>query len=150
MNATNDPAVTTEGLVDQARALKAAIAKQSENLKLIEGKLIELGAGKYAGTDGVTVTVVAPSAEKPGAISYGWPEAEDEERAEEIEAVIRKLTGDHFGKLFARHVRYLPVEGFTAVASAVLTPGKARSVVEICARQGRATSGKAGYVLYPK
>lgn len=150
-SATVDPAESIEGLVDQAITLKEAIARQAEQLKVIEGKIIDRGAGKYAGHDGRTVTVVGAQDSKPGTISFGWPKVDGEESADDAEATIRKLCGaEHFAKLFKREVIFSAVEGFPSIAGALLTPARARDLVAMCTHQGRATSGKSAYLLYGK
>ena len=143
MPATPDP-TPTEILISRAFALRARIAELELELTKDETEIIALGKGKHTGAEpGHVVTVVAATPGSTGAVTYKQLAADQEEEA-------RKLAGVRFGSLFDRHVIYTPREGFVAIAGAVLTPARARALVQLCEVPGKSFSGKRAYVLWPK
>lgn len=109
---------TIEALVDEGRALKARIAADGDRLKEISVELVTLGSGTYEGSNGSKATVVVPSPSlKP--------------TSEAVEKYREEL-GPVFKKLFDAVTTYKPVKAFREVAGALLTPAKARKIVEAC------------------
>lgn len=105
-------------LVREARQIKARQETDAGRLKEICAHLVEQGAGEYEGGDGSKAVVVCPS-----------PKLKvDSKRLEELQ----KLAGESFAKLFDKVVSFKPAKGFREVAAAVLTPARARKIVEAC------------------
>lgn len=143
MPATPEP-TPTEILISSAFAMRAEIAKRQLELDQAEADIIALGKGKHTGAEpGHVVTVVAATPASTGAVTYKPLPPEHEEAA-------RKLAGVRFGSLFDRQVIYTPREGFAAIAGAVLTPARARDLVQFCEVPGKLNPGKRSYLLWPK
>lgn len=123
----------------------------------VEDALIARGAGKHSGDNpDQVVTVVAAIAGHPGKVGYqliaeavkGETPAAFLERQAKLERQARELADTEFGALFDRRVIYTPCTGFADVAPKLLTPAKARDLVALCAREGKAYAGQKAQVRY--
>lgn len=139
-----DPAATPVAIVDSLFALNAQLIKLGADFEQQKALLIAQGKGKYAGTDGRELTVVEPTEGKPGTLSVCYVLDSDE-----AEDMARKLAGDDFTSLFERRVIHLPCEGFEHVVPKLLTPAKARDLLQICRRESTqgASAPKKGYII---
>ena len=148
--ATAAKAPTPTRLVAEGLRLIAERDQRIAELRAIDEQLIALGAGRYIadGTDThgtfKVVTVVGAVPGSVGAASYALRSKEDEERA-------RELAGDDdFKKLFDRTVFYRPCAGFADVTPKILTPAKARDLLQLCYVPGAPISGKRAHVRWPQ
>lgn len=150
MAAKQKPAepVPTAQLIDALYTLRAERDGLSEEIAAIELQVIERGPGKHTGEgEGHEVTVVAAVPGRPGKVFYTLDD-KDPDKLKAMEAKARELAGEEFGNLFDRHVSYTPCEGFEAVAPKLLTPAKARDLLALCAREGKAYAGARAYLKY--
>ncbi|MEQ1862223.1 MAG: hypothetical protein ABMA13_20085 [Chthoniobacteraceae bacterium] len=133
------PPPTTTHLCAQRATLLASIDELKASLGRIDEQLIALGAGRYADDSGQHVfTVVAASLGSPGKVTFAL--------TAEHETLARELAGDAFPDLFARLVTYEPKDGFADRCDVVLTPAKARKLIDLCTVIGKPTSAKAAHV----
>ncbi len=121
--------------------IDAALQEKSKRLAEIDEELIKLGAGRYRDDDGRTATVVAGVAPTVSPDQYRLDSEEDESTA-------RKIAGDLFPKLFERIVYHIPREGFASIANAVLTPARARDVIDLCRIPGTLGGGRRAHVRW--
>ena len=127
-------------LVGEGLQLRNQIAGLLAELQIVQNKLIALGAGNYCDDRNNECTVVAATESKTGAICYVLPD--------DGEAKARELASDSFGDLFDRKVIFTPCQGFELVAPKLLTPAKARDIVNLCLVPGKTIQGKAAYVKW--
>jgi hypothetical protein len=141
-------------LVSTILDLDAEIAALEEKRKVAADALIALGEGEYLDKTGERrLLVIVPSAPKPTFELYpkkaledfcekaGVKKATNEQVAaffEAREAGARKLAGIAFGELFNRLVTYSPVKGFADIVPKLLTPAKARNLLDFCRVHGEA------------
>jgi hypothetical protein len=151
-----DAAPSSAKLVSTVLDLDAEIATLQERRKLAADSLIALGAGKYLDTSGErAVSVIMPEApaakfelyskealaaflEKVGAKKPTPAQAEAFFKGREEGA--RELAGITFGKLFVRRVSFVTVKGFADIVPKLLTPAKARDLLDFCRIQAQAAT----------
>lgn len=105
-----------EAQVTRGHQIKAQIKDLTAELKGIEAELLEAGGGEDA--DGRKATVIEATT------TLAEPE--------DIEAA-KALAGDEaFKKLFEKSTSHKPVKSFREIAQALLTPAKARKLIELC------------------
>lgn len=123
--------------------IDAALKEKSERLAKIEEELLALGAGRYCDDDGHTATVMAAITATMSPDKFRLKSDEDEKKA-------RDIAGSLFSKLFQRIVYHVPREGFSGIAQAMLTPAKARDVIDLCRIPGELAGGRRAHVRWNK
>lgn len=127
-------------LVAAGLRLRAQRDELLNQLAVVEAELIALGAGRYRDEENHTCLVIAATAESLGPDSY-FLKSQDEDDA-------RTLALDSFPKVFDRHIRYTPCEGFANVVPKLFTPAKARDLLALCFVPGKTTPGKRAYLRW--
>ncbi len=113
-------ATEIKSLVSQGAKLDREIKDKADELKRVKALLVSLSPGDYQGEQGEVAKVILPSPAikpPPGAIGQARTIISDP---------------DIFKKLFDRIITYKPVANFRSVIAAVLTPAKAKSVIQLC------------------
>lgn len=128
--------------VDECLKLRAKIESLKAELKAAENKLIESGPGRYQNEEGEICVVVSATQERTAECSYAIPDGDSPLDA------AKNIAGDSFAKLFERKITYDPCEGFASVVPKLLTPARARAMLELCVIPGNVTSAKRAYVKY--
>lgn len=136
------PSVTVSPLVAEAKALMKQRDELHAKILLLEGRIINLGAGTYSDGAGSNCQVIGASAGSVGDPTY--------QLANESEEDARKLAAGKFSDLFDRHVYFTPCKGFVDVAPKLLTPAKARDLIALCYVPGSISSGRRAYIKWSK
>jgi hypothetical protein len=113
--------------------------KQAE-LDKVNEQLVALGAGRYRDEADHTCLVIDAIPHRMSDPSFVLKEG-DLGRAKE-------LAGAAFRKLFSRHETFSPKTGFDGIAGAVLTPAKARDIIQLCLIPGVMGGGRRAYVKW--
>ncbi|MGA3170362.1 MAG: hypothetical protein ABSE62_05055 [Chthoniobacteraceae bacterium] len=132
---------TVSSLVGEGHKLIAERNAKIGEILVLEQMLIALGAGRYCDETepGLMCTAVAAVPGSIGPVSYTLSD----------EQAARKLSGDiAFSKLFDRTVLFAPCQAFSDVAPKLLTPAKARDLVQLCLVPGKVNNGKRAMVLW--
>lgn len=119
-----------------------ALKTLNDELKAVNDRLIEVGAGRYCNETGHVATVVPELAATVQPDRYVLPEGGL--------PAARELAGDAFRKLFDRTEIFTPRNGFDAIADILLTPKKAREIVAMCLVPGQPKGGRVAHVRWNK
>lgn len=104
--------------IRRGRDLDREIKAKQEELKRIKAKLIAVGPGSHAGTDGAAAVVTFPAASLEAE-----PDAAAVEKA-------RAAVGDvYFKRVFAQTIVHKPIKGFREIIRALLDAGPAHELI---------------------
>ena len=119
LDPAQDEELRIRSLVDESVRLNDSIEADVARLGELKELLLELPPGRYCGSNLTGRVLVVPSstAIKPGEAQV---------------AAARALAGKHAAKLFTREVSYKAVKGLRDIATALLTPAKARKLIALC------------------
>jgi hypothetical protein len=130
-----------EAITIERNAINEQLKAKDAELASINEQLIALGAGRYRDNEEHVAIVIGAVEPRLAPDTFTLRSADDE-------AIARALAGESFAKLFDRHVRFAPKDGFAGIAGAVLTPAKARDIIALTIVPGQLTGGRRAYVRW--
>lgn len=132
-----------EGLKEASDLAAEALRLKNLEYQAAKAAIVHLGEGRYQDGEGHRCLVVAEveGEQQPDDFKLGSPE---------LEAEAREIAGERWKKLFDRHVYYTCKVGFEGAANAVLTPAKARSLLDLLRLPGKILGAKCAYLRWLK
>ncbi len=131
-----------EAIKIERDAIVATLKAKDEELAAVNEQLIALGAGRYRDADDHLATVVSGSDPKLSPDRYELP------RDEALFEKVEKLAGDHFPKLIETRKTFFCRDGFNGIAGALLTPARARDIIQLCLVPGVLSGGRRAHVRW--